>query len=237
VVNPVSFEWNDSQWQGVGIEGQVLYEMHIGTFTREGSWKAAQRELMELADCGISVLEVMPVADFPGRFGWGYDGVGLFAPVRLYGEPDDFRRFVDGAHSAGLGVILDVVYNHFGGQDCLGQFSPDYSPAGTRTTGQAIIPMANAGQCAVFPHKRSILDRNSTSTDFVWTPRSRSSTRRLAISWRRSANACGKRRAGERRSLLRRMDADTKLVSSLDSGGFGLDALLTTTSITAAWSR
>jgi len=77
--------------------------MHIGTFTREGTWQAAQRELTELADCGITVLEVMPVADFPGRFGWGYDGVAQFAPVRLYGEPDDFRRFVDAAHRAGLG--------------------------------------------------------------------------------------------------------------------------------------
>jgi 1,4-alpha-glucan branching enzyme len=89
--------------------------------------QAAQRELAELADCGITVLEVMPVADFPGRFGWGYDGVGQFAPVRLYGEPDDFRRFVDEAHRAGLGVILDVVYNHFGPDgNYLKAFSPDY---------------------------------------------------------------------------------------------------------------
>ena len=80
-----------------------------------------------MADCGITVLEVMPVADFPGRFGWGYDGVGQFAPVRLYGEPDDFRRFVDEAHRVGLGVILDVVYNHFGpAGNYLNEFSPDY---------------------------------------------------------------------------------------------------------------
>ncbi|MGA3118711.1 MAG: alpha-amylase family glycosyl hydrolase, partial [Syntrophobacteraceae bacterium] len=127
VVDPSGFGWNDSRWQGVGLEGQVIYEMHIGTFTREGTWQAAQRELGELADCGITVLEVMPVADFPGRFGWGYDGVGQFAPVRLYGEPDDFRRFVDEAHRVGLGVILDVVYNHFGPDgEYLNEFSPDY---------------------------------------------------------------------------------------------------------------
>ena len=70
-------------------------EMHVGTFTPEGTWAAATRELPELADLGITLLEVMPVADFPGRFGWGYDGVNLFAPTRLYGTPDDFRRFVD----------------------------------------------------------------------------------------------------------------------------------------------
>jgi maltooligosyltrehalose trehalohydrolase len=127
VVDPSGFGWNDSEWQGVGLAGQVIYEMHIGTFTQEGTWQAAQRELAELADCGITVIEVMPVADFPGRFGWGYDGVGQFAPVWLYGEPDDFRRFVDEAHRAGLGVILDVVYNHFGpAGDYLSEFSPDY---------------------------------------------------------------------------------------------------------------
>ncbi len=101
--------------------------MHIGAFTKEGTWAAAARELPELAALGVTVLEVMPVADFTGRFGWGYDGVNLFAPTRLYGRPDDFRRFVDRAHAAGLGVILDVVYNHFGPDgNYIGQFAKDY---------------------------------------------------------------------------------------------------------------
>jgi maltooligosyltrehalose trehalohydrolase len=83
--------------------------------------------LPELARVGISVIELMPVADFPGRFGWGYDGVDLFAPTRLYGHPDDFRRFVDRAHALGLGVILDVVYNHLGPDgNNLKQFSEHY---------------------------------------------------------------------------------------------------------------
>jgi len=127
VVDPSTFPWRDSRWPGVNITGQIIYEMHIGTFTKEGTWDAAQKELAELASCGITVIEVMPVADFPGRFGWGYDGVGLFAPVWLYGEPDDFRRFVDEAHHCGLGVILDVVYNHFGPDgNYLNEFSKDY---------------------------------------------------------------------------------------------------------------
>jgi maltooligosyltrehalose trehalohydrolase len=88
--------------------------MHIGTFTPQGTWAAAAAYLEELADLGVTVLEVMPVAEFPGRFGWGYDGVDLFAPTHLYGRPDDFRRFVDRAHAVGLAVILDVVYNHLG---------------------------------------------------------------------------------------------------------------------------
>src|SRR5262249_12617616 len=127
VVDPTAFRWTDGAWRGCGVEGQVIYEMHVGTFTREGTWAAAQRELPALSDLGVTVLEVMPVADFPGRFGWGYDGVNLYAPTRLYGTPDDFRRFVDRAHALGLGVILDVVYNHLGPDGCyLREFSPAY---------------------------------------------------------------------------------------------------------------
>jgi maltooligosyltrehalose trehalohydrolase len=114
VVDPARFEWTDGAWRGRALAGQVIYEMHVGTFTREGTWAAAMRELEELAGAGLTALELMPVADFPGRFGWGYDGVNLFAPTRLYGAPDDFRRFVDHAHRLGLAVILDVVYNHVG---------------------------------------------------------------------------------------------------------------------------
>lgn len=114
VVDPASFRWTDGAWPGVSLEGQVIYELHVGAFTPEGTWRAAARELPELAAVGIAVIEPMPVADFPGRFGWGYDGVDLFAPTRLYGEPDDFRDFVNQAHAIGLGVILDVVYNHLG---------------------------------------------------------------------------------------------------------------------------
>jgi maltooligosyltrehalose trehalohydrolase len=114
VVDPCAFRWSDRDWMGVAPKGRVIYEMHVGTFTPQGTWEAAARELDELAAAGISVLELMPVADFAGEFGWGYDGVNLFAPTRLYGEPDDFRRFVDRAHAAGVAVILDVVYNHLG---------------------------------------------------------------------------------------------------------------------------
>ncbi|MGQ0713947.1 MAG: malto-oligosyltrehalose trehalohydrolase [Gemmatimonadaceae bacterium] len=127
VVEPGSFEWTDEDWGGPRLAGAVLYEIHVGTFTREGTWAAAERELGALADVGISVIELMPVADWPGRFGWGYDGVDLFAPTRLYGTPDGFRRFVDRAHSHGLGVIVDVVYNHLGPDgNYLTQFSPFY---------------------------------------------------------------------------------------------------------------
>lgn len=127
IVDPSAFRWTDAAWRGVPLQGQVIYELHIGTFAPGSSWRSAMEQLPELAKLGITVLEIMPVADFPGRFGWGYDGVDLFAPTRLYGIPDDFRAFVDRAHSLGLGVILDVVYNHIGPDgNYMKEFSPDY---------------------------------------------------------------------------------------------------------------
>lgn len=127
VIDASTFDWTDAAWLGIELQGQVIYEMHIGTFTHEGNWVEATKELPELAKLGVTVLEIMPVADFPGRFGWGYDGVNLFAPTRLYGTPDEFRQFVNQAHTVGLGVILDVVFNHFGPDgNYLGKFSNDY---------------------------------------------------------------------------------------------------------------
>ena len=127
VIDPDRFQWTDHQWCGPNLVGMVLYELHIATFTPDGDWQAATNQLAELAELGINCLEVMPVADFAGRFGWGYDGVSLFAPTYLYGSPDDFRRFVDSAHAHGIGVILDVVYNHLGPDgNYLGKFAADY---------------------------------------------------------------------------------------------------------------
>jgi len=114
IIDPAAFEWTDSAWRGATMAGQVVYEMHVGTFTREGSWAAAMREIDELARLGITMIEVMPVADFNGKFGWGYDGVNLFAPTRLYGRPDDFRRFVSepfvaAVRSQRLGIVGNSI--------------------------------------------------------------------------------------------------------------------------------
>jgi maltooligosyltrehalose trehalohydrolase len=119
VVDPARFAWSDASWRGVTMPGRVIYEMHVGTFTREGTWSGASARLPQLVETGINVIEVMPVSEFPGRFGWGYDGVFPYSPTRLYGSPDDFRAFVDRAHALGLGVILDVVYNHLGPDGCV----------------------------------------------------------------------------------------------------------------------
>jgi maltooligosyltrehalose trehalohydrolase len=127
VVDPFAFKWTDANWRGVKLSGQVIYEFHVGTFTPDGTWRAAAEKLELLKNDGITLLEMMPIADFPGRFGWGYDGVVLFAPSHLYGTPEDLRAFIDRAHALGLGVILDVVYNHFGPDgNYLGVYSGDY---------------------------------------------------------------------------------------------------------------
>jgi maltooligosyltrehalose trehalohydrolase len=127
LVDSRTFVWTDQHWGGAGPDhGHVFYEMHIGTFTEEGTWAAAIAHLPRLAEIGLTTLEVMPIASFPGRFGWGYDGVQLFAPTHQYGTPDDVRQFVNAAHELGLAVILDVVYNHFGP---VGNFFAEFSPA------------------------------------------------------------------------------------------------------------
>ena len=114
VVDPAVFSWNDSDWRGLALEDAVIYELHIGTFTPEGTFDSAIEKLDQLVELGVSAIEIMPVADFPGRWNWGYDGVSLFAPSRAYGGPEALRRLVDAAHKRGLAVVLDVVYNHFG---------------------------------------------------------------------------------------------------------------------------
>jgi len=140
IVDPRAYAWRDQGWSGPDTERQVIYEMHVGTFTEEGSWAAATPHLPDLARLGITTVEILPIADFTGRFGWGYDGVDLFAPTRLYGRPDEFRAFVDSAHQAGLAVLLDVVYNHFGPDGSyLHRFSPwYYHPECTTDWGRAV---------------------------------------------------------------------------------------------------
>ncbi len=114
VVDPDAFRWTDAAWRGIARDDHVLYELHVGTFTPEGTWAAAAAALPYLAEVGITTLDIMPINEFNGARGWGYDGVNFYAPSHLYGTPDDVRAFVDRAHALGLAVILDVVYNHVG---------------------------------------------------------------------------------------------------------------------------
>ncbi len=127
IIDPSRFAWTDQSWKGVPLRDLVFYELHVGTFTPEGTFAALSERLPYLADLGITAVELMPVADFPGRWNWGYDGVAIFAPARCYGRPDDLRRLVNEAHRLGLAVFLDVVYNHLGPDgNYLGVYSPYY---------------------------------------------------------------------------------------------------------------
>jgi maltooligosyltrehalose trehalohydrolase len=108
------FNWNDQDWEGVPLHQLVIYELHIGTFTKEGTFRAAIEKLPYLKELGVNAIEIMPVAQFPGARNWGYDGVGLFAAQNSYGGPNELKALVDACHSHGIAAILDVVYNHLG---------------------------------------------------------------------------------------------------------------------------
>lgn len=126
IVDPLAYRWQDASWRGRPWHETVLYELHVGSFTAEGSYRAAAKRLPELAALGITAIELMPLADFPGQRGWGYDGVLQFAPDASYGPTEELKSFVDQAHGLGLMVLLDVVYNHFGPD---GNYLHAYCPA------------------------------------------------------------------------------------------------------------
>jgi maltooligosyltrehalose trehalohydrolase len=228
VVDPSSFSWTDGGWNGVGRAGQVVYEFHVGTFTPEGTWAAAAEQLPGLAELGITVVEMMPVADFAGTFGWGYDGVNLYAPTRLYGTPDDLRRFVDRAHAVGVGVILDVVYNHLGPNgNYLNDFSRDYSTDKySNDWGGAINFEGPAPARALFVENAGYwIDEfhfDGLRLDATQDVHDASEPHVLASLVQRAREA-----AGHRQILIvaENEPQDTRLVRSPERGGYGIDAL------------
>ena len=230
VVDPANFAWSDAGWRGVAHKDLVVYELHIQTFTPEGTWEAALRHLPALVELGITCIEMLPVADFPGRFGWGYDGVCLFAPTQLYGEPDDLRRFVARAHALGLAVILDVVYNHLGPDgNYLTSFSPDYTTDRyANEWGQALnfdgpnsgpvreLFIANAGYWIDEYHFDG-LRLDATQQIFDASPE------HLVAAVTREV----RRAAGERISFVvsENETQEARLVRPVECGGYGLDAM------------
>ncbi|OLO93238.1 malto-oligosyltrehalose trehalohydrolase [Actinomyces naeslundii] len=138
-VDPGTWRWTDQNWAGKDLRGSVIYELHVGTFTPEGTLDAVVSRLGHLVDLGVDIVELMPLAAFPGKAGWGYDGVGLWAVHEAYGGPEALARFVDAAHNAGIGVCLDVVYNHLGPSgNYLSVFGPYFTPAHHTPWGEAV---------------------------------------------------------------------------------------------------
>jgi maltooligosyltrehalose trehalohydrolase len=139
IVDPSVFAWTDSNWRGLPLNDYIIYELHVGTFTPEGTFAAAMGRLPYLKKLGITVIELMPVAAFPGKHNWGYDGVSPYAVQASYGGPEGLHRFVDAAHKLGLGVMLDVVYNHLGNEgNYLRQFGPYFTGVHKTPWGDAI---------------------------------------------------------------------------------------------------
>ena len=228
VVDP-TFNWTDAGWRGINAAGQVISEIHIGTFTPRGTFRAAAEKLDSLADVGITAIEIMPLADFPGEFGWGYDGVNLYAPTRLYGTPDDFRALVDAAHGRGLAVILDVVYNHLGPDgNYLMRFSDRYIGKKPTEWGDSLnfdgedsgpvreLVVRNAGYWISEFHLDGLrLD----ATQQIYDDSDRHIIADVVVAARAAA--------GEREILIvgENEPQDNRLIRSAEKGGFGVDAL------------
>lgn len=139
VVDPDSFHWSDKGWAGIEMADFVIYELHVGTFTPEGTFDAIIPRLQSLAELGVTAIELMPVAQFPGARNWGYDGVSLYAPQNSYGGPDALKRLVNAAHAAGVAVVLDVVYNHVGPEgNYLAEFGPYFTDTYRTPWGRAM---------------------------------------------------------------------------------------------------
>ena len=150
LIDPASFDWSDGAWRGRPWEEAVIYELHVGSFTKDGSFAGVEGRLDHLAELGVTVLELMPLAEFPGARNWGYDGALPFAPEAAYGRPEELKRLVQAAHRRGLMVMLDVVYNHFGPEgNYLGRYAPQFFDQSRHTPWGAAINFDRDGSAAV----------------------------------------------------------------------------------------
>jgi maltooligosyltrehalose trehalohydrolase len=230
VVDPEAFPWTDQEWTGVTPERQVVYELHVGTFTRAGTWRAAAEELSELALLGVTVIEMMPVAEFPGRFNWGYDGVLPFAPAHVYGTPDDLRALIDAAHGHGMAVILDVVYNHLGPDACyLPNFARSFFSRTHTTEWGDALNFDGDGSAGVREYFLANVEYwidefhfdglRLDATQNIYDDSSPHILQEIAT---RAREAAGDRRVW---MVAENEPQDTRLVQPTERGGFGLDAM------------
>jgi malto-oligosyltrehalose trehalohydrolase len=224
-----AFTWTDRGWRGVPLPGSVIYELHVGTFTPEGTLDAAIGRLDYLRELGVDTVELMPVAAFPGRHGWGYDGTNLWAVHEPYGGPDGLKRFVAACHARGLAVLLDVVYNHVGIGNRLADFGPYFTTAHVTPWGPA-VNLDQPGSDEV----RAFLIGNA----LMWLRDYHLDGLRLdavhALEDHRALNFL-EELAGEVQALAARLDRelvlvpesdlnDPRLVTSREAGGYGLTA-------------
>jgi maltooligosyltrehalose trehalohydrolase len=230
LVDHASFAWTDGNWRGVPLPGAVIYECHIGTFSAAGTFTGAIEHLQHLVDLGVDILEIMPVAEFSGDRGWGYDGVSLFAPHHAYGGPDGLKRLVDAAHAHGLAVMLDVVYNHLGPD---GNYLPEFGPYFTDRYRTPWGDAVNFDEADSGPVRQFVIDNalmwlrdyhiDGLRIDAVHAIADSSATHILAeLSAEVRALAA---HLGRRLLVVAESDQnDPRLVTSPAAGGYGADA-------------
>ena len=238
LVDHRAFAWTDDGWQAPALSSAVIYEMHVGTFTADGTFEAALDHLDHIVALGVTHVELMPVAEFAGTRGWGYDGVDLFAPHHAYGGPEGLKRLVDACHGRGLGVLLDVVYNHLGpAGNYLGRFGPYFADRHATPWGEA-VNLDGRGSDEV---RRFVLDNGRAWLEDYHVDGLRLDA--VHAIFDRSALHVLEELAGEVRALEARQGRrlvliaesdlnDPRIARSPDEGGFGLDAYGTTISIT-----
>jgi maltooligosyltrehalose trehalohydrolase len=231
IVDPLQFHWSDGEWRGLPFFDYVLYELHLGTFTPEGTFDGAIKKLDALKQLGVTAIELMPVNAFPGRRNWGYDGVGLYAVQASYGGPEAFRRFVDEAHRRGLAVILDVMYNHLGNEgNYLRLFGPYFTACHLTPWGEA-INYDDEGCAGV---RRFIVDNalywlseyhlDGLRLDAVQTIRD-NSPQHIVAEIADRAHALGARLQRTICIMAETDENDARYVLPPSRGGYGLDAM------------
>lgn len=230
IVDHAAFAWTDESWQPQPLSSAIIYELHIGTFTPEGTFDAAQQHFAYLTDLGITHVELMPVNAFPGKRGWGYDGVDLFAPHEAYGGPEGLKRFVNACHEHGLAVLLDVVYNHLGPSgNYLAKFGPYFTHLHNTPWGDAV----NLEDAGAFEVRRFFCDNavmwlrdyhfDGLRLDAVHAYMDRSAIHFMEqISTRVRAL---KAETGKHYTVIVESDLnDPRLIKAPDAGGYGMDA-------------
>ena len=230
LVDHSAFAWSDQDWQAQPLSSALIYELHLGTFTPGGTLKAAESRLDYLKALGVTHVELMPIANFPGKRGWGYDGVDLYAIFNAYGEPDDLKRFVDACHAKGLAVLLDVVYNHLGPVgNYLGKFGPYFTHSHTTPWGDAVnFEEAGATEVRRFLIDNALMWLRDYHIDGLRLDAVHAYMDRSAIHFleeitgevRRLEAAMGKNLV-----LIAESDLnDPRIVKAEEAGGYGLDA-------------
>jgi maltooligosyltrehalose trehalohydrolase len=230
ILDPNTFNWTDAAWEAPPLSSAIVYELHIGTFTPEGTLDAAQTKLGYLRELGITHVELMPVNSFPGKQGWGYDGVDLFAPHEPYGGPEALKRFVDACHARGLAVLLDVVYNHLGpAGNHLGKFGPYFTDSHHTPWGDAVnLEDAGSHEVRRFFCDNALMWLRDYHFDGLRLDAVHAYMDRSAINFMEQLGAevrALQAHTGRSYVVIAESDLnDPRIVTAREAGGYGLDA-------------